>query len=84
MYYLEDGEQSDDKDLCQGGWIKNNKCQSIVSIKLEGTSSINLMKPPYKCNMELGHVCQAKLTDKRWIEYGDCACSFKETDSSYC
>lgn len=58
MYYLEDGEDSDDPDLCQGGWIYplpessgRKRCVSINAIKMKDTSDSQILKFPYRCDM---------------------------------
>jgi len=90
MYYLEDGEKSDDGDLCSGGHVNKKsssstkKCVSVTHVRLAGSSALLPLKAPYKCDMSKGFKCMVKYTDGKWVSFGDCACSFRKNNEAFC
>jgi hypothetical protein len=66
---LEDGENSNEYELCRGGHSRNGKCASVQEVKGVGSGTLRF---PHKCDLDRFTTCEARLSDGGWVDFGAC------------
>ena len=89
LHELEDGEGTDDPDLCKGGHIygktkKKEKCVSVIGVRLAESRALLHLPFPFKCDMTSNSKCEAQFSNKRWGDFGSCSCSNRNPYDAYC